>query len=474
MTLMQLALSSVSLAAAATAGSHAVIYKREPRSAAIWVIIIALMPLAGPVLYFILGINRVERRAASLREDMVRHRTQPDVELRDLSSNGAAPHLVPIARLVRQVVARPLLPGNQIDPLVCGVEAYPAMLAAIDDAQESVGFASYIFHGISIGEQFVESLRRATERGVAVRVLIDDVDARFSRRSAVTPLRHANVPVAIFNPTLVPARLKAANLRNHRKILVTDGRVGFTGGMNVDEEYWNPDAPEKAYRDLQFRLRGPVVAHLSEVFVDDWNFSTGEQLRGAKWFPKLDTHEGSAFARGIESGPDEAFDRARWAIIAGLDAAQRSVRVFTPYFIPDAALISALNAAAMRGVEVDIFLPQETDLPHVHWAAFAQLWQVLEHGCRIWLSPGPFDHSKLMVVDAAWTLLGSANWDTRSLRLNFEFNVECYDATLGAQLERLANDRRDCAQQLTLERVNGRSFPIKLRDGTARLFAPYL
>jgi cardiolipin synthase len=178
------------------------------------------------------------------------------------------------------------------------------------------------------------------------------------------------------------------------------------------------------------------VAHLAEVFADDWLFTTDEKLRGAKWFPTLDGHEGTAFARGIESGPDEAFDRARWAIIAGLNAALDSVRVFTPYFIPDASLISALNAAAMRGVEVDIFLPEETDLPHVHWAAFAQLWQVLEHGCRVFSSPGPFDHSKLMIIDKAWVLFGSTNWDTRSLRLNFELNVETYDRAVPRSCKR--------------------------------------
>ena len=136
--------------------------------------------------------------------------------------------------------------------------------------------------------------------------------------------------------------------------------------------------------------------------------------------------------------------------------------------------ISALNAAAMRGVEVDIFLPEQSDLPHLHWAAFAQLWQVLEHGCRVWMSPGPFDHSKLMVVDGAWTLLGSANWDARSLRLNFEFNVECYDTELGKQLETLAYARRGAGRELTLAEVNARPLPIKLRDGLVRLFAPYL
>ena len=472
---MGLTLSGAMLLAGLVASSHAVIYKREPRSAALWAVIIWLVPAVGPVLYFLLGINRVQRRAAALRGGMVRYRTLPE----PLPGEPAIPpseaeQLRPLARLVGNVVGRPVLPGNLIEPLVNGDQAYPAMLATIESAQESLGLASYIFDGEGIGHDFVDALDRANRRGVEVRVLVDDVSARFSRHSAARLLRRAGVPVGIFNPTLVPSRLKAANLRNHRKILVVDGKVGFTGGMNVDRRYWNPAEPERAFHDLHFRVRGPVVEHLAEVFVDDWQFTTGEALRGTKWFPPLQACEGAAGARGIEAGPDETFDRVRWAIIGGLNAAQRSVRVLTPYFIPDAALIAALNAAAMRGVEVDIILPEHSDLPHVHWAAFGQLWQVLEHGCRVWLVPGPFDHSKLMVVDGAWTLLGSANWDVRSLRLNFEFNVECYDAGLGKKMDNLAWEKRIRARAVTLEEVNARSLPIKLRDGTARLFAPYL
>src|SRR6476620_11945381 len=127
-------------------------------------------------------------------------------------------------------------------------------------------------------------------------------------------------------------------------------------------------------------------------------------------------------------GPDESFERLRWVIIDALNAARRSVCIITPYFLPDTGIISALNAAAMRGVEVDILLPERSNLPYVHWATFGQHWQVLERGCRVWLSPGEFDHSKLMIVDEAWSLFGSANWDARSLRLNFEFNVECYSS----------------------------------------------
>jgi cardiolipin synthase len=443
-----------------------VIYKRESRSASIWVILLWVLPALGVVLYVLLGVNRVERKAAKLRRRTPRHR-----QLSQLSGEPGT-HFAPLARLVGEVGGRPLLPGNAVEPLINGAEAYPAMLQAIAGAQRSIMLASYIFDGDGIGAQFVEALCAAKQRGVEVRVLIDDVSSRFSWHSAAKSLARAGVRLGIFNPPLVPARLHAANLRNHRKIMVVDGTLGFTGGMNIARPYWR-DGPDQAYRDLHFRLRGPVVAHLAEVFCDDWAFTNGERLSGEKWFPTL-APVGNILARGIESGPDEAFGRVRWAMTGALNAAQRSVRIVTPYFIPDSSLISSLNAAALRGVDVDIVMPEETDLPHVQWAAFGQLWQVLDHGCHLYLRPGPFDHTKLMVVDGAYVLLGSANWDARSLRLNFEFDVECYSVELGAHLDGLVEARISQSRPYTLAQVNARSLPVKLRDGIARLFAPYL
>jgi cardiolipin synthase len=357
--------------------------------------------------------------------------------------------------------------------LAGGARAYPAMLEAVESARASVMLASYIFHGDGIGARFVAALAAAVRRGVEVRVLIDDVDARFSPRNAVRPLRRAGVSVGVFNPTVIPARLHAANLRNHRKILVVDGRLGFTGGLNIDRHYWSPEAPGRAFLDTHFRVRGPAVAHLAEVFADDWQFSTGEALRGDSWFPEL-SGAGNALARGVEAGPDESLDRLRWTIIGALNAAQVSARICTPYFIPDSALVSALNAAALRGVEVDILLPGRSDLPHVQWAAWGQLWQVLERGCRVWAGLGRFDHSKLMVVDGAWALVGSANWDTRSLRLNFELDLECYGGELGPALESLLLEKRANSRAVSLAEVDARPLPVKLRDGAARLLAPYL
>jgi len=263
------------------------------------------------------------------------------------------------------------------------------------------------------------------------------------------------------------------NMRTHRKILVADGRVGFTGGMNIRVAHCLQRQPPNPVQDIHFRVRGPVVTQLQEVFADDWLFTTGEALRGDSWFPETES-AGQVLARGVTDGPDENFEKLLWTLLGALSIARHSVRIVTPYFLPDPAVVSVLNLAAMRGVQVDIILPSRINLPFVLSASRAMWWQVLQHGCRMWLTPPPFDHSKLMLVDGCWVLLGSANWDARSLRLNFEFNLECYDAELARRLDQWVETKRTGARRVTLEDVDGRSLPARLRDGTARLLTPYL
>jgi cardiolipin synthase A/B len=220
-------------------------------------------------------------------------------------------------------------------------------------------------------------------------------------------------------------------------------------------------------------VEGPVVTELQEAFANDWAFTTGEILDGETWFPQTG-EQGDIIARVIPDGPDADFENARWTLLAALAEAQTSVRILTPYFLPDNALITALNLAALRGVRVDIVLPAQNNLPFVHWASRALWWQMLERGCHIWLTPPPFDHSKLMIVDGHWVLLGSANWDARSLRLNFEMNVECYDRNFAAWMEKVLERKMQGAHEVTLSDVDARTVPGKLRDALARLFSPYL
>ena len=463
---------------ALVASGHAVLSKRDTRGVLGWVGVIWLAPFLGVLLYVWLGVNRIERRARSLRTERLRRgsssgRGECPAEVPDQAGTLAGTPLQPLVKLVRDVTGRPLLAGNDVTPLVNGDQAYPAMLQAIDEAARSITLTTYIFDHDAAGQRFLEALRGAVSRHVEVRVLIDYVGARYSWRPIASWLRQAGIPCTQFLPTLIPWRFQYSNLRSHRKILVVDGRIGFTGGMNIHAGNCLERQPRHPVRDLHFRLTGPVVAQLQSVFADDWAFCTGELLQGQPWFSVVDS-EGPVLARGIPDGPDDDFETLRLTLLGAIACARSSVLVVTPYFLPDASLIAALNVAALRGVQVDIILPAENDLTMVKWASTALLWQVLERGCRVWHSPPPFDHTKLMLVDNLWTLLGSANWDPRSLRLNFEFNVECYDRELATSLTKWVRSKIQQSRPVSLAKMDGRSLPIRLRDGVARLFSPYL
>jgi cardiolipin synthase A/B len=464
-----------SFLAALLASVHAVLNKRDSRAAALWLGFIWLLPALGPVLYIALGVNRIRRHAQSLRIGRGRRDGIPKPIPDDMGEPHRleAKHLRMLAHVVDRVATRPLVAGNHIQALVNGDQAFPPMLAAIENATTSISLATYIFDNDRSGNQFVAALGRAVARRVQVRVLIDDAGARYSWPSIVGQLKKAGVPVARFLPTLAPWRLTTMNLHNHRKLLVADGRIGFTGGINIRAGNVLADQPRKPVQDLHFKIAGPVVTQLQEAFANDWEFTTDEVLAGDAWFPGL-KESGNAIARVITDGPDADYDKARWTLLGALSCAQSSVRILTPYFLPDQALITALNLAALRGVQVDIILPRKNNLSFVHWASRAMWWQVLERGCRLWLTPPPFDHSKLMIVDSHWVFLGSANWDPRSLRLNFELNVECYGRDFAGAMEVVVQNKLREAKPVTLEEVDGRSLPVKLRDGVTRLFTPYL
>lgn len=466
---------------AALASGHAVLFKRDSRSAVAWVGLIWLVPLIGSTLYFLLGINRIRRQAYKVQLERPQLPTlaarvapsEPE-ELKEKVSPRVE-HLEGLARVGGEVSSLPVEAGNCIKPLYGGDEAYPQMLRAIENATQSISLLTYIFDNDRAGHLFAEALIRARRRGIEVRVLIDAVGARYTWPPIHRYLNRNGVPCARFLPSLMPALLPYLNLRNHRKIMVVDGKVGFTGGMNIREGCMLSLDPKPSHplMDLHFEIKGPVVAHLQETFVDDWAFASGEILQGERWFPKLEVC-GPVLARGIAAGPDEDFEALRWVLSAAVSAARKSIRIVTPYFLPDSPLIRDLNLAALRGVEVDVVIPAKGNLSLVQWAASAQLWQILQHGCRVYFSPAPFDHSKLMVVDRAWALFGSANWDPRSLRLNFEFNVESYNEGLAEKLDDFIQSRIAVSEEVSERDLNRRPLPVRLRDGVARLFLPYL
>jgi len=455
---------------------HAILHKRDPRAAVSWTGLIWLVPVGGAVLYVTFGVNRIARRAGKLRQ-----RRKPigrfaaatvctEEELcRDLGPG--LDHLGSIAKVGDKLTERPLLEGNRVAMLVNGEQAYPAMLAAIRGAKRSVALMTYIFENDPAGREFMQALADAKKRGCEVRVLIDYVG---SHGSVARLLRKVDVPVEVFlPPRWIPFKNRFMNLRNHRKVLVCDGKIGFTGGMNIRESHRILSKGRHLEQDTHFQLEGPVCRHLMEAFADDWSFVSDEVLSGTDWYPSI-APGGPVNARGIAFDPGEQMDLLRLVIGAAISSARSSVRIVTPYFVPEQSLITALNIAALRGVRVDIVIPAVNDSRLVQWATQAMLWQVLINGCRVWLSPKPFDHSKLLLVDDAWVFFGSANMDTRSMRLNFEFNVEAYDRELAATVRAHIEGKLKGARQVTLKEMDGRPLATKLRDGLSRLFSPYL
>ena len=469
----QLLLGMLHVGLALGVSAHIVLTKRDVRSAIGWTGLVWLTPVVGSVLYVSFGINRIRRRAGRMR--------------RRPGAPGRAPHpprgprfsaetpvpLRALATLVGALTRAPLVPHNKVDVLVNGDEAYPAMLAAIEAASRSVGLVTYIFDRGEVADRFVDALARAAGRGVAVRVLIDGVGARYSHPPIVRELRRRGVTVARFLPSAVPILHPYVNLRNHRKLLVADGATAFCGGLNIRDACLLALAPPSPTQDLHFRLDGPVVRQLMQAVAFDWHFTTGETLAGPVWFPHLDP-AGDVFARGIADGPDEDFETLLVTLLGALSQATRSVRIVTPYFLPDAPVLDAFHVAALRGVRIEILLPRRGNLRLVQWAAMAQLGRVLGDGCEVFLTPPPFDHSKLFVVDDAWALIGSANWDPRSLRLNFEYTVECYSEALAGRLNRVIDAKLAGAERLVLATLEQRPFLSKLRDGVAWLAQPYL
>lgn len=475
-----LAVLSVLLAVPAIV--HVVMNKEEVRSAIGWVGVILLSPVIGALIYAIGGINRIrrasiisERRQASEHDS--RHQTHLDAS-RALVADLFGERFAAMKTLGDRVAKHAMTVGNAIRLLDGGDEAYARMIAEIDGARRSIILETYIFDRDAIGLRLAEALARAHRRGVAVRVLIDAVGVRYSVPSIVGTLESAGIAVGLFNGSLIMGlRLPYANLRTHRKILVVDGAVAFIGGMNIRKGFTSEFAPGTQARDTHFCLTGPVVADLFTTAAEDWRFTTDEDLDGEAWriepLPAAGFDD-PVFIRAVASGPDAALETNHRMLMGALSVARYSVRIMSPYFLPDRELVSALATAGRRGVDIDIVVPAQNNLMLVERAMIAQFEQVLKNYCRVWRAGGAFDHSKLLAVDGVWAFVGSSNLDPRSLRLNFEIDVEVLDRDFAGMIESRIDAAVASARPVTIEGLRARPFLLRLLDRILWLGSPYL
>ena len=460
-----LILVALHLCVSAAVTIHILLHKRNVHSAIGWIGLVWLSPLIRALLYFAFGINRVQRLARILP------RSVKEPHLRVGNSASSSEPFANLKATVGALTHQDLATANISLPLHDGDDAYPQMLTAIYNAKTSVALASYIFRSDKIGREFIDALAKAVQRGVLVRVLLDGFGSGIFLASTYRAFRKQGVPAAQFMNSILPWKIQFLNLRLHKKILVIDGVTAFIGGLNIADENTGRLRQKITVRDTHFKVSGSVVKQIAMDFIDDWLFATGEELQESIWIPGTQ-ETGAMESRIIVSGPDQDTERLSLVLLSAILAAQKSIRIATPYFLPDEQLMTALQLAATRGVDVRIVIPIFSDHAPLSWAMRAHIGPLLQAGCRIWQAPLPFDHSKLMIVDDSWCLFGSPNWDTRSLRLNFELAIEAYDPALAVRLSAIID--QSSVTPLTTRELESRSFPTKCRDAATRLLMPYL
>lgn len=452
---------------------HVLLFKENERTSLAWIGLAILSPIIGSLFYWLFGINRIKRLARKnhpqTRKQDIRH-PKKGIEFHNLPKNW---HSAIIAGHTIHPVNH--LENNRIEPLINGDTAYPEMIESIHNAKHYVVLSSYIFDYDAVGRQFVNALAEAHQRGVIVNVLLDGIGVGYSWHKSDRALKKRGVKTSRFLPAISLTGIRFINLRNHRKILCVDGDVAYIGGMNISQSNMVKSAKHPV-DDVQFKVKGPVIDQISQVFMEDWYFATGEliQFPAFKPHPLTPESESSVIARVIQDGPDEHHNKIRWTLINALVCAQKSVKIMTPYFIPDQTLMTSLHAAALRGISVEIIVPKNSNIPFLDWVMEANFARMMEYGIKIYKNKRPFDHSKIVLIDDIWSFVGSTNWDARSLEFNFEINLECFDKTLNKELTALFALKKQNSSLILSEQLNSKPLYKRVRNNLFRLFSPYL
>jgi cardiolipin synthase A/B len=455
-----------------------VLRRKEPSSTIAWILTLIFLPVVGAILFLLFGRDRVrwparrKRQADAFMRSILRERTQAPRE-----PSFADEQLTDFEKQIFQVGA--LLTGagasvgNHLEVLTDGNDVYEALGAAIDQAEHHVNAEFYLIRNDATGAWFRDKLVRAAERGVSVRLLCDAYGCLGIGPAWRRPLRRAGAKVAIFLP-MRSLFLQPVNLRNHRKIVVVDGKVAFSGGVNIGNEYRGQMARIGKWRDTHFRMEGPAAHALQRVFFQDWFFATGEGVDPTPFFSPGPSRAGNASVAIVPSGPDtrtEAIHRLFFAAIAG---ARERVYITTPYFVPDSPMIVALQVAAMRGVDVKIILPSRSNHRVTFHAGRSFYTELLEAGVHIYEYLPGMIHAKTMVVDGRIILLGSANMDMRSFRLNFEVHALIHDTPTAGELEACFAEDLAKTMAIVLPTWRERRRRYRIAEGAGRFVSPLL
>lgn len=467
-----LALVALDLAIVVVLVPYIVLQRRESGATLAWIFFILLVPYLGLLAFWVFGTTRLHLRRRKRRRSEARLAARLD---------GLTPERCPepaeggplgaLRRLAVRLDEVGPQPGNQVQLFREGRAAFQALSQSVEEARHHIHLLYYIWQPDATGARLRDTLVAAARRGVEVRLLVDDVGSRRAGARFFAPLTAAGGAVRRFLPVNVLARQLVLNNRNHRKVVVIDGRMGYTGGMNVGDEYAQPTA---AWRDAQVQVVGPAVLRLQEIFCQDWYHATGEELAQPSYFPPVPPG-GEAWVQFLASGPaDLRWRSIHTLLFAAVNLAQQRVWIETPYFVPDPAIAMALQTAALRGVDVRLLLPGSSDHPLVLHAGRSFYGDLIAAGARIYELPIAMLHAKTATIDGIFSTVGSTNMDQRSFRLNFEANAFFYGREMAEALERSFVSTQAESEPVTVRHLKRRSYRTRLLEAAARTLGPVL
>jgi cardiolipin synthase len=441
-----------------------VLQRSEPVATLGWIMALAFLPYLGFLIYYVFGPQRIDR---SRRRRVAAHTA---VGVRGKSPAGS--EAAALDRMATAMTGYPPSSATRVDLIVDGEATYAALVKAIEAATRHVHVEYYIYAGDRTGTQIRDALIGRAKAGVKVRVLLDGVGSRLER-AFVQPLEDAGVELATFHPVrwwMTPFLRPKLNLRNHRKIVVCDGVVGFTGGINVTDDE-NEALNPQAFHDLHLRIEGDAVRWLQVAWLEDWHYVTGKAITDDGVLPAAST--GPIATQVIPSGPDNEWEPIHRLQVQAISDADRRVWLATPYFVPSRAALFALEGAAMRGLDVRLVVPKQSDSKLVSAAARSYYDKLQKAGVRVYEYGPRMLHSKALLVDDDEAIIGTSNFDTRSFSLNFEIVVLMRDKGVAAQLDRSFVADMAASVEVAKDRPKA-SLPTRLGQAAARLFAPIL
>ncbi len=452
--------------------------KRDSTVAVAWCLVVLFVPVLGAFLFWVIGYNYVHRRVRSKRShhDAFRAAHPPPSREATRGADDPAPPppaLPRLAELALAVDAFPPTHGNAVALYHATEKAFAALLEAIAGARHHVHLEFFILRSDATGARLYNLLAEKARAGVEVRLLYDAVGGLFLSGRMLRPLIAAGGKVCEFLPVNPLRSWIQVNLRNHRKIVVVDGQQGLMGGMNIGDEYLGKSARFGYWRDTFVRLEGPAVAGLQRIFTEDWHFAAHESLNSPAYFPDL-ASTGEAVVQVVESGPDQERNSIREIYFAAILAAEKRLWIASPYFVPDSGLLDALRLARYRGVDVKLLCLMRPDHFLSFYASRYYWADMLAAGAEVYQYAKGMMHSKIVLVDTSWAMVGSANLDNRSLHLNFEVGCMLHTPELVVELERQFEE--DLRQSVRLDAVTfaQRPFLVRLTENACRLFSPVL